>query len=184
MPAAWAGCVDRSSDLSARKTANKRTIARENVTCRPPGVPVGISIFGVKFSGFLTCHNQGLRRVRSISQKELRRRRNPAAPGSPGGDRRLVSSFPGAEDDATGEPEHLKPPVAVVSSGSIELTPRVVELSGIQIAKASEPTRRRKLELRGSVGDRSRPPARGQLAVSGPDHGNCNGRGADAQIAG
>ncbi len=56
-----------------------------------------------------------------------------------------------AKEEGDGGPEKLKPAVVSVDSGSIELTPQVVKLSGMQIAMATEPTRRRKLELRGQL---------------------------------
>jgi cobalt-zinc-cadmium efflux system membrane fusion protein len=61
---------------------------------------------------------------------------------------------------ARGEPEEAAktPPDATAkralsqaASGSIELTPRVVKLGGFEIARATQPTRLRKLELRGSL---------------------------------
>ena len=52
---------------------------------------------------------------------------------------------------------------------SIELSPRVVKLGGIEVARVTRPTRPRKLELRGSLAFDSNRFVTCQLPLSWPD---------------
>ena len=60
------------------------------------------------------------------------------------------------------------------ASNSIGLTPRVIKMSGIEIARATEPTRRRKLELRGSLAFDSNRLVNVSAQISGTDYGDCD----------